>query len=218
MIPRLDLDGPESLWPTQWPAQQHRSFRTPFEARAPLRKIRVVIDMDTTSHEGTDQWSAARLLAGILRHPYLQVTRFSDTGPPPGSPRLPPPNDQMAKGWVTLADGSAGERGGVDYSVGEHAGCTGYEPDTAAWVARDPNTSYGHLDPTAARQRRDRDGVAMAVAISLTCSSPTANTCFCDATRPITSACAPPSKASHCSVSTSGLKAITDTGSIRMAV
>ena len=160
----------------------------PFEARAPLRKIRVVIDIrNTTSHEGTDQWSAARLLAGILRHPYLQVTRFSDTGPPPGSPRPPPPNDQMAKGWVTLADGSAGERGGVNYPVWRtrrlHRLRTGHG---CLGLLGDPNTSYGHLDPTAARQRRDRDGVAMAVAISLTCSSPTANTCFCDATRPIT--------------------------------
>lgn len=166
-MPRLVFDGSRSLWPTEWPGEPRWSPRSPFEPRPGLRKLRVVVDMDTAGRAGADAADPQTLLAGLLRHPYLQVTRFSDHGPPAAVERLRLPDDQVAAGWVTLASGVPGDRGGLCYSTGNHAAYTGYDPETASRIAQDATGAYTALDPAEAQQQRDRDGVAMAVAMSL---------------------------------------------------
>jgi hypothetical protein len=129
--------------------------------------LRLVVDMDTAGRAAADVAALETLLAGLLRHPYLQVTRFSDNGPPAAAERLQLTDDRVASGWVTLADGVPGDRGGFCYSTGDHAAYTGYDPETAGRIARDATGAYTGLDPAEAQQQRDRDGVAMAVAMSL---------------------------------------------------
>ncbi|WP_157411321.1 hypothetical protein [Actinoplanes rectilineatus] len=124
----------------------------------------MLADMDSIADGTADPWAPQRLLAGMLRHPFLQSSRYSDAGPPPDARRLQAPAEGIAEGWISLSEGIPGDRGGFVYSAGSRAGFTGYEPETAAWIADLTTSASRSLEGVEARQR---DGIAAAVAISL---------------------------------------------------
>jgi len=165
VIPRLDLDGVASLHAARWPDPPERPPLSPFQPRRALRHLRVVVDVDALADDGTDPWSTRRLVTGLLRHPFLQVSRYRDAGPPTDAPMHQVPHGlAKARGWITLVDDPAIEPGDFWYSDGEELIFTGYLPDNAAWVAAAIATAYADLDPAEAAWRRRSDGVAMAVA------------------------------------------------------
>lgn len=103
MIPRFDLDGVASLHPARWPDPPERPPLSPFQPRRALRHLRVVVELDALVNDGTDPWSARRLLTGLLRHPFLQVSRYRDAGPPTDAPMHQVPHGAgKARGWITL--------------------------------------------------------------------------------------------------------------------
>jgi hypothetical protein len=164
VIPRLDFSALASTQSAEWPESPNR-VHSPFQPRASLRKLRLLVDVDVLTDDGTDPYSHARLLAGLLRHPLLDTCRYSDDGPPANAlwvqPRFGP---EIAVGWVTPHGGDQG----FDYSFGEAAWSTGYEPSDARGWAEVPTSVYADLSPDDALARRGRDGVAMAVAHVIT--------------------------------------------------
>jgi hypothetical protein len=165
VIARLDLDGVASHHPARWPDPPQRCPRSPFQARRPLRKLRVLVDVDALADDGTDPWSARRLLTGLLRHPFVQVCRYSDAGPPADvavhEVRF---GADKARGWVTPVDDPNMDPGSFWYSDGEQLTFTGYLPSNADWIAQTVTDAYADRDPGRAAEQRQRDGVAMALA------------------------------------------------------
>jgi hypothetical protein len=168
VIPRLDFNGLASRQPSRWPDPPNPSPRSPFQPRRALRYLRVMVDVDVLADDGTDPWSPQRLLAGLLHHPFLRVTRYSDAGPPADVPvHEVYHGEPKARGWVTPVDDPAMDPTSFWYSDGEQLAFTGYLAESTDWVARTVTGAYADLDSEDAAQARRRDAVALAIASAI---------------------------------------------------
>jgi hypothetical protein len=54
--------------------------------------------------DGSAPWSKEALLSGLLTHPYMQMVRYADDGPPPSAPRIRSPwAGELVPGWAVLS-------------------------------------------------------------------------------------------------------------------
>ncbi|MBU2670686.1 hypothetical protein KOI35_45020 [Actinoplanes bogorensis] len=165
VIPRLDFISVTSNLRGGWPADPDRVPRSPFKPRPPLRRLRVVVDARVLDGGNTDQWSRERLLQGLLSHPYLQVVRYSDDGPPPDvATQEVPHGTPKAIGWVTPATAPANDGTNFWYSDGDHLVFTGYESSLTDWVSTTITPAYADLTGDDTQRRRRSDAAAMATA------------------------------------------------------
>src|ERR1700683_1053619 len=81
-----------------------------FRAGPPLRSMRVMADADAL--RGVSGPAAAEdLLAGLLTSEGILLWRYSDNGPPPGTPQLMTASGQrVAVGWAVTAPAPPGGR------------------------------------------------------------------------------------------------------------
>jgi hypothetical protein len=130
--------------------------------------MRVMADAELLGDDPSS-WTAENLLAGLLTHKDIQFWRYSDRGPPPGTPTVLSMSGQpVAVGWVVTEEGAPpGERTthslawAVD-KLGHQMGLPG-EPVLAA--STDSRTkAYEMLDPDDARAQRIADAVAACAA------------------------------------------------------
>jgi hypothetical protein len=172
MIPSLTRDislvqrSPE--WPT-WPQEGARPGGALFEARPGFRKLVVLADADVLVVPGNDALSPAAVLTGLLTHPYIDVYRYRDEGPPADAPRelYGPPEAGLspARGWAELLPADHDGVRGVLYMAGSlvrdsavfGAGIEHARGDTVS-------ASYRERDPVAAADQRVRDVLAAEVA------------------------------------------------------
>jgi hypothetical protein len=128
-----------------------------FRPRPPLRKMRVMVDVDSLVDDGTDAWSAERMLSGIVRQrPNLLISRYSDVGPPPDAEiHEVGYGPDVAKGWITP---EPDEPGGFWLSDGDSLIYTGYE------LSNVESYHAGTQPRSADEESFHRDAVALAVA------------------------------------------------------
>jgi hypothetical protein len=129
--------------------------------------MRVMADAELLGGD-PDVGTIGNLLAGLLTHEDIQFWRYSDAGPPPGTPQVTSMSDQrVARGWVMAKSAPPGSltTHTVAWSVDElgfHTGLVG-EPVLAA--STDSRTkAYETLDPDQASARRTADAVAACAA------------------------------------------------------
>jgi hypothetical protein len=172
LIPRLNRSNlvvprkPE--WP-EWPQPGQQPTGALFEARPSLRRLVVLADAEVLASPVDSTLNQKVLLTGLLTHPYIEVLRFSDEGPPPDAPRReygPPAARRSAtEGWAVLRapDGSAVR--GLVYAASSGVAYTGIWGNRTEVARRDTSSSvYSDLAQSAAADRRERDALALGVA------------------------------------------------------
>ncbi|MCT2587742.1 hypothetical protein [Actinophytocola gossypii] len=171
MIPRLGQHHGMLSSHIEWPddPDPHDSDESPFAGRAPLRKLRVMIDgalyrvPAELLRVGPEE-----VLTGLLMHDNVICFRYADDGPPPGTTAYELTDGGRAyEGWVTVdpPDGRPDSRGIVF--------CTGRRPVRGtAYMdkhrrARDEAVAYTDLPPKLAADRREADALALQVALGM---------------------------------------------------
>src|SRR5260221_8644604 len=88
-----------------------RGWSELFRPAHSFRKMRVMADAELLDNDPSS-WTTENLLAGLLTHRDIQFWRYSDQGPPPGTPTVPSMSGQpVAVGWVVTEEGAPlGER------------------------------------------------------------------------------------------------------------
>jgi hypothetical protein len=90
-----------------WPDFKAEEPTTVFSPRPPLRKLVVVIDHELLGATALRRSSASGLLGGLISHPYVEVFRISDDGPPNGIDRLSTKvGTKYVPGWIILGEPS----------------------------------------------------------------------------------------------------------------
>ncbi|WP_159038205.1 hypothetical protein [Streptomyces sp. WM6386] len=149
-----------------WPDDASDDARELFEPRPPLRKIVVLVDHEILVDDSSP-WSKEALLTGLLTHPYVQVVRYADDGPPPSAARITSPwGGEHVPGWAVLhqrhEDGEVrGFITGDEQSVSGHA-----IYGNSALIARNDRNhpAYSSLAPDEALKRREADVLGARVA------------------------------------------------------
>jgi hypothetical protein len=147
----------------RWPEAKRPERRTAFSQRPDLEALSVVVDAELIDDLDERKPTRELLLAGLLSHEFVELRRYSDSGPPDDAPRrssLHPPDG--VEGWVVVSD---------------------YDPEGAIWRVRSvegggvrsvgiifdiPRTAerdtaddcYAGLGETTAAQQRLRDVIA----------------------------------------------------------
>jgi hypothetical protein len=147
----------------RWPDIERPRPRTPFSRRPDLEALSVVIDSELI--DGLDEREPTRelLLAGLLSHEFVQVRRYSDSGPPADAPRhssLRSPD--AVEGWVVVTEFDAEASGwGVRSVEGDSVLETGIGFDIPRTAERDTaDECYAELGETAAAEQRLCDVIA----------------------------------------------------------
>jgi hypothetical protein len=165
---RSSAAGRKLEWP-EWPPRGQRLDGTLFEARPTLRRLVVLADAELLASPSDARLNQKALLTGLLTHPYIELLRFSDEGPPSEAPRRqwgPPDADKSAaEGWAELQDPDGSGVRGLVYAASSGPTYTGIWGDRNTFARRDTSTSvYGALEPSEAAGRRERDALALGVA------------------------------------------------------
>ena len=171
MIPQLSRSNPPTRRRPEWPeesARRPRGSGALFEERPALRKLVVLIDAELLP-EPSAAFSPELVLSGLLTHPYIKLLRYRDEGPPPWIPRKPygpPPSVQtVAEGWAELLPREGGDGRTLIYTDASGPTYAGVQSHRAEYARRDLKAAvYQDLDPAEAAARRERDGMAAAVA------------------------------------------------------
>ena len=140
-----------------------------FEERPPLRRLIVLADAGLLASPDVAAVDQKVLLTGLLTHPYVELVRFSDEGPPPGAPRRETePSVSLrsaAEGWAELQAPDGTDVRGVVYAASSGVGYTAIWGDRPEIARRDASSSaYADLAPDDAAERRERDALALGVA------------------------------------------------------
>ena len=172
MIPRLNranlITPRQPEWP-EWPPLGHRPTGALFEARPSLRKLIVLADAELLASPNDATLNQRVLLTGLLTHPYVELLRFRDEGPPPDAPQReygpPAARQSAAQGWAELLAPDGNEGRGLIYAASSGVTHTGTWGNLTE-VARTDSTSpvYADLAPDEAAGRRERDALALQVA------------------------------------------------------
>jgi hypothetical protein len=152
-------------------SRHDRSWTELFKASQTLRTLRVMIDAELI--EGLDPigWTPENLLAGFLTHDDIELWRYHDGGPPPGTPALASrAGASYAIGWVVAKSATPGglvthDLVWCDGQAATHGGIVGNAVDVAA--SDTLTQAYQTLDPATASSRRTADAVAARAAEEL---------------------------------------------------
>jgi hypothetical protein len=137
-----------------------------FSAGHSLRKMRVMADAELLG--GVPGSGAVEdLLAGLLTHEDVQLWRYSDNGPPPGTAQLTSMSGhRVAVGWAVaepVPGGTATHM--LAWSVGQQAFRADLVGEPVLAASTDSRTeAYQALDPDKAAARRTADAVAACAA------------------------------------------------------
>lgn len=109
------------------------------------------------------------LLTGLLTHPYIELLRFSDEGPPPDAQRReygsPVARQTAAEGWAELRAPDGSDVRSLVYAGSSGVAYTGIWGDRTEVARRDTRSSvYADLAPEEASERRERDALALGAA------------------------------------------------------
>ncbi|OLF07986.1 hypothetical protein BLA60_24240 [Actinophytocola xinjiangensis] len=153
----------------EWPddPDPHSGDESPFAPRAPLRRLRVMIDGDLYRVPAQTAATVEEVLTGLLGHEHVTCFRYADNGPPPGTrPYELTDGGRAYEGWVTVdpPDGRPESRGIVF--------CANRRPVRAtAYLDRrrhaDEAVAYLDLAPEVAAARRSADALALRVALGM---------------------------------------------------
>ena len=172
MIPRLNRSNPvvpgRPEW-TEWPQPGQRLTGALFETRPSLRRLIVLADDELLASPNDATLDQKVLLTGLLTHPYVELLRFSNDGPPPNAPRRetgpPVALQSAAEGWAELQAPDGSDVRGVVYAASSGVGYTGIWGNRPEAARRDASSSvYVDLAPDDAAERRERDALALGVA------------------------------------------------------
>jgi hypothetical protein len=160
----------KSEWP-KWPQPGQRLTGALFEARPSLRRLVVLADSELLALPNDASLNQTVLLTGLLTHPYVELLRYRDEGPPPDAPRReygpPVARQSAAEGWAELLAPDGSDVRSLIYAASSgvtHAGIWGNRTDVAR---RDAYSSvYAELTPDKASEQRERDALALGVAES----------------------------------------------------
>jgi hypothetical protein len=165
----LRLRPPTSTVPRRhnWPAFSPSEPSTAFSPRPPLRKLVVVIDNELLT--GVDDGSADEmgLLGGLLSHPYLQLFRYHDGGPPEDVPRRTHEvSGEFVPGWIVVGEPTPDH---LPVVVADNEGTSvvrGGIIGNATRVAEGDTVSSGYPDLSAedSASRRHADAIAIQAA------------------------------------------------------
>lgn len=154
-----------------WPddPDPHTTDESPFAPRAPLRKLRVMIDGDLY-RVPADLLTVTpeEVLTGLLMHEHVTCFRYADNGPPPGTTRYELTDGGRAyEGWVTVdpPDGRPESRGIVFCADRRPVRGTAYMDRRRH--AREEAVAYTDLPPAVAADRRAADALALQVALGM---------------------------------------------------
>ena len=93
----------------EWPHFEAEKPSTVFSPRPPLRKLVVVIDHQLLEASALSRSTACELLGGLLSHPYVEVFRIGDDGPPAGDERLVTETEtSYVPGWIAWTESPSG--------------------------------------------------------------------------------------------------------------
>ncbi len=155
----------------RWPDIERPQPRTPFSRRPDLEGLSVVIDAELI--DGLDESEPTRelLLAGLLSHDFVQLRRYSDSGPPADAPRRSSVRSKEAvEGWlvVTGFESEPPPLWGVLSVAGECVLETAVVGDIPPTAARDSaNGCYAELGDDEAAEQRLRDVIAAEAAAAI---------------------------------------------------
>ncbi|MEU2493763.1 hypothetical protein [Streptomyces sp. NPDC007883] len=149
-----------------WPEVASEDAGELFDPRPSLRKMVVQIDHELLVDD-SESWSKEALLSGLLTHPYIQIIRYTDNGPPPTVTRITSSwGGEYAPGWAVLhprhEDGEVrGFTTGDERSLSHHA-----IHGNSALIARNDrgHLAYSDLTPDEALGRREADVLGARVA------------------------------------------------------
>jgi hypothetical protein len=149
----------------RWPEQQSQPPEL-FAGRPAFRQMRVLLDVDSIGEPPSDQGHVG-LLLGLLSHEYINLLRYSDSGPPADAPRRQLQWGGSAPiGWAELGlRDAATDTRSVTYSDGDsvtHAGIMGNAHVVAA--SDTASSAYSGLVEIEQRSRRVSDVLAAQVA------------------------------------------------------
>jgi hypothetical protein len=154
-----------------WPddPDPHSADESPFAPRAPLRKLRVMIDGDLY-RVPTDLLTVTpeEVLTGLLMHEHVTCFRYADNGPPQGTKMYELTDGGRAyEGWVTVdpPDGRPESRGIVFCANRRPVRGTAYMDRRRH--ARDEAVAYTDLAPEIAAAKREADALALQVALGM---------------------------------------------------
>lgn len=148
----------------RWPDVERPQRRTPFSRRPDLESLSVVIDSELI--DGLDESEPTRelLLAGLLSHDFVQLRRYSDSGPPADVPRRSSlRSTEAAEGWlvVTGRESEPPPQWGVLTVDGDSILQTAVVGDIPPAAARDNlSDCYAELGTEEAAEQRQRDVIA----------------------------------------------------------
>ncbi|GAB3457007.1 hypothetical protein [Actinophytocola sediminis] len=172
MIPRLGQHHGMLSAHIEWPQDPdpHNTDESPFAPRAPLRRLRVMIDGEL--HQVPRESAALspeEVLTGLLTHEYVTSFRYADNGPPPGTKCYELTDGGRAyEGWVTVdpPDGRRPDSRGIVF-------CANRRPVRAAAYldrrrgAGEEAVAYQDLAPPIAAAKRAADALALQVALGM---------------------------------------------------
>jgi hypothetical protein len=93
----------------EWPDFEAEKPSTVFSPQPPLRKLVVVIDHQLLEASALSRSTACELLGGLLSHPYVEVFRIGDDGPPAGDERLVTETEtSYVPGWIAWTESPSG--------------------------------------------------------------------------------------------------------------
>ncbi len=172
LIPRLNRSNfvvsgkPE--WP-EWPQPGQRRTVALFEARPSLRRLVVLADAELLTPPSDAAMNRNALLTGLLAHPYIELLRYRDEGPPPDAPRReygpPVARQSAAEGWAELQAPDGSDVRGLVYAASSGVTYAGIWGNRTEVARRDTSSPvYADLAPGEAAERRERDALALGTA------------------------------------------------------
>lgn len=130
----------------------------------------VLVDHELLAEESSS-WSKESLLSGLLTHPYVQVVRFADGGPPSSVERVESPwAGECVPGWAVLdpRDEESGEVLGFTTGDGGTVTRHGIHGNLSLIARNDKsNPVYSDLEAAEASRRREADALGALVAENL---------------------------------------------------
>lgn len=168
MIPRLSHRRGTLGSHVEWPDNPDAwgSDESPFAPRAPLRKLRVVIDNDLYRvPDSPYDLTPEEVLSGLLMHEYVTCYRYADDGPPPGEPiRTVDEWTTAYEGWVVMdpPDDQPDSRGIRFCTPNGITLGTAYVDRQRG--ARSDAVAYLDLPEALAADKREADALALQVA------------------------------------------------------
>jgi len=147
----------------EWPKYSLDEPSTVFSPRPPLRKLVVVVDHDLLEALSGSRSLEEGLLSGLLSHPYIEVFRISDDGPPVTAKRCKSEHGiEYVPGWIVLGETSS-ESGSTPLVQANREGTSIIR---RALIGNAPEVAED--DPTSsAYQERGEEGAAAQRALDL---------------------------------------------------